>query len=304
MSFAITILGSSGALPVFGRNPSCQLLEVHNRHLLLDCGEGAQFQLIKFGFGFHKISHIFISHLHGDHYLGLMGLLFSMQLNRREKELHVYGFPGLDETIVTHLRHSGSVLRFPLRFHVLTYEVRCIWEDEKISVTTLPLKHRLPCVGFLIREKQKPFRIDKTKITAHTRLQDLARFQQGQDAVDEQGRIVARYQDFTLPPRPSRAYAYCSDTAYEPALIPLLQDIDLLYHEATFLTAEKEKAADTLHSTAAQAAEIARAAAVRKLLIGHFSARYKDLEPVLAEATAIFPETTLATEGLSIHLDT
>ena len=226
-----------------------------------------------------------------------MGLLFSMQLNRREKELHVYGFPGLDETIVTHLRHSGSVLRFPLRFHVLTYEVRCIWEDEKISVTTLPLKHRLPCVGFLIREKQKPFRIDKTKITAHTRLQDLARFQQGQDAVDEQGRIVARYQDFTLPPRPSRAYAYCSDTAYEPALIPLLQDIDLLYHEATFLHELEDRAKETYHTTALQAGKIAAMAGVSQLLIGHFSARYNDADELQTEARNVFANTEVAEEG-------
>lgn len=261
-------------------------------------------QLMKMGIGFHKISHIFISHLHGDHFLGLMGLLFSMQLNRREKELHIYAFKGLDEIITTQLRYSMSALHFPVQFHVLTPEVKCIWEDQAVSVTTLPLKHKLPCVGFLIREKPKPYRIDKEKITPDTRLQHLALFQQGKDAVNERGEVIARFEDYTLPPKPARAYAYCSDTAYTPALIPHLKEIDLLYHEATFLTDELNKANETLHSTAAQAAEIARACGAKKLLIGHFSARYKELEPVLAEATAIFPETTLATEGLTIELDT
>lgn len=232
-----------------------------------------------------------------------MGLLFSMHLTGREKELHIFSFPGLAEIITLQLRHSMSVLRFPIRFHALSMGSDCIWEDPAISVTTLPLKHRLPSVGFILREQPKPLRIDKDKITAATRLQDLALFQQGKDAVNDEGRIIARYQDFTLPPRPSRAYAYCSDTAYEPALIPLLRDIDLLYHEATFMTSEQEKAEQTLHSTAAQAAEIARAASVKKLLIGHFSARYKDLDPLLAEAIAVFPETTLATEGLTIQLN-
>lgn len=261
-------------------------------------------QLMKLGIGFHKLSHIFISHLHGDHYLGLMGLLFSMQLNRREKELHLYAFKGLDEIITTQLRYSLSVLRFPVHFHTLTSEVKCIWEDSAVSVTTLPLKHKLPCVGFLIREKPKPFRIDKEKISPEIRLQDLALFQQGKDAVNERGDVTARFRDYTLAPKPSRAYAYCSDTAFEPALVPHLKEIDLLYHEATFLTDELDKANETLHSTAAQAADIARACGAKKLLIGHFSARYKELEPVLAEATAIFSETTLATDGLTVELDT
>jgi ribonuclease Z len=303
LSFSITILGSSGALPAYGRFPSCQLVQVQNRHLLIDCGEGAQMQLMKMGIGFHKISHIFISHLHGDHYLGLMGLLFSMHLNRREKELHIYSFPGLDEIILAQLRYSQSVLRFRLHFHCLTTTSECIWEDDAVTVTTLPLTHKLPCVGFLIREKQKPFRIDKEKITPTTRLQYLALFQQGKNVLNERGEVVARYQDYTLPPKASIAYAYCSDTAYTPALIEPLKRIDLLYHEATFLTDESDKAIETLHSTAAQAAQLASEAGVKRLLIGHFSARYKELAPVLAEATAIFPETLLATEGLTIELD-
>jgi ribonuclease Z len=232
-----------------------------------------------------------------------MGLLFSMHLNRREKELHLFAFKGLDEIILAQLRYSQSALRFRLHFHCLTMESACIWEDEAITVSTIPLTHKIPCVGFLIREKTKPFRIDKEKITPDTRLKHLALFQQGKDAVNEAGEVVARYLDYTLPPKPSMSYAYCSDTGFAPQLVPMLQGVDLLYHEATFLTEDLDKAQETLHSTAAQAARIARDAGVKKLLVGHFSARYKELAPVLAEATAVFPETLLATEGLTIELE-
>jgi len=261
-------------------------------------------QLMKFGLALNPISRIFISHLHGDHYLGLMGLLFSMHLQKRIAPLHIHAFPGLEEIITAHLRHAQSALHFPVYFHALTPEARVIWEDEAVCVSTLPLRHKIPCVGFLIREKQKPFRIDKSKITPAVRLQDRARFKEGKDAVDEHGNVLARYTDFTLPPHPSHAYAYCSDTSFEPALIPLVGGVDLLYHEATFLADEADKAAATGHSTAAQAATLAREAHVAHLLIGHFSARYKETTPLLEEARAVFPKTTRAEEGLTLELQT
>jgi ribonuclease Z len=275
---------------------------VQGRQLLIDCGEGAQMQLMKHGLSLNAIDRIFISHLHGDHYLGLMGLLFSMHLLKREAPLHIHAFRGLDEIIICQLRHAQSALHFPVHFHELTHTLQVVWEDEAITVTSLPLQHKIPCVGFLIREKRKPFRIDKSKITPAVRLQDLALFKQGKDVYDEAGKLAARHEDFTLPPRPSRAYAYCSDTRFDPSLAQHLRGVDLLYHEATFLAEDADKALATGHTTAAEAAMLARDAGVAQLLIGHFSARYQDAAPLLQEAQAIFEKTTPAAEGLCIEL--
>lgn len=295
MSFQVTILGASGAIPAYGRFTSSQYLNVQNRHFLIDCGEGAQLQLAKTNISVHRISHIFISHLHGDHYLGLMGLLFSMHLNHRETDVHIYSHRGLDEIILTQLRYSHSVLNYRIHFHELTPgRQEVIFEDDLITVESFPLVHRLACSGFVFREKPKPRRIDKDRLPADMKLQYIAQLKVGNDIHDDEGHLLYKNEDFTLPPRRSLSYAYCSDTALFPELSRYIKDIDVLYHEATFMEEEREKAISTFHSTASDAARIARMLNVKKLLIGHYSARYRELEGLLNEARAIFANTELA----------
>jgi ribonuclease Z len=298
LSFKITILGSSGALPAYGRYTTSQLVEVQSRHFLVDCGEGAQMQLMRLQANFHRINHIFISHLHGDHYLGLMGLVFTMHLQRRVNDLHIYSHRGLDEIITTHLRYSRSAPSFKIIFHLLEKGLReVIYDDDALTVETIPLSHRIRCSGFLFREKAKPRRIDKTKLPPDLLIQQIAGLKNGHDVVSEEGVVLYTNESLTLEPKKSRSYAYCSDTAFDEGLSFQLKNVDILYHEATFMNDEESKAKDTHHSTARQAATIAKLADAGKLLLGHFSARYKDLAPVLDEAKLIFNNTELAIEG-------
>ncbi|SHH77982.1 ribonuclease Z [Chryseolinea serpens] len=298
MSFKITILGSSGAVPAYGRYTSSQLVEIQNRHFLVDCGEGAQMQLMKLQANFHRIDHIFISHLHGDHFLGLMGLIFTMHLQKRTNELHIYSHRGLDEIITTTFRYTRSVPNFNIVFHRLEKDAReVIFEDEVLTVETIPLKHRIRCSGFLFKEKIKPRRIDKTRLPEGLPLLQVANLKKGDDITDAEGNILYKNADLTFDPRPSRSYAYCSDTAYNESMIDQIRDVDMLYHEATFEEEEAQKAAETFHSTARQAATIALKANAKGLLLGHFSARYKDLTPILKEAHATFENAHLAVEG-------
>ncbi|HEX8060504.1 MAG TPA: ribonuclease Z [Cyclobacteriaceae bacterium] len=303
MSFQLTILGASGAIPAYGRFTSSQYLNIQNRHFLIDCGEGCQLQLAKTNVGIHRIGHIFISHLHGDHYLGLMGLLYSMHLNHREIDLHLYSHRGLDDIILTQLKHSHSVLNYKIHFHELTPgKKEMIFEDDFVTVESFPLMHRLACSGFVFREKPKPRRIDKDRLPPDMKLQYIAQLKLGNDIHDERGHLLYKNEDFTLPPRPSLSYAYCSDTAFFPELSRYIKDVDLLYHEATFMEDEREKAASTFHSTASDAAKVAQMLGARKLLIGHFSARYRELDSLLAEAKMIFANTELAVELSVIDL--
>lgn len=304
LSFKITILGSSGAVPAYGRFPSAQLVEIQNKFFLVDCGEGTQMQLMHYDCPIHRIHHIFISHLHGDHYLGLMGLLFTMHLNHRTTDLHLYSHRGLDEIIIAQLKHSNSALRFKLIFHTLHAGVNeVIFEDNLLTIEGIPLKHKLDCTGFLFREKQKPRRIDKERLPEGLGLQQIAGLKTGADVVDESGKILYKNTDLTLSPRKSRSYAYCSDTAFDESLVNIIQQVDVLYHEATFMEREKDKAVETLHSTAAEAATIAKQGNVGKLLLGHFSARYKELEPLLDEARSAFSNCYLACEGNTFTID-
>lgn len=298
MSFSITILGSSGAMPAYGRHPSAQLVEIQNRLFLVDCGEAVQMQLMRFQANYLRINHIFISHLHGDHYLGLLGLIFTMHLHKRETDLHIYSHKGLDEIITTNFRYSQSAPNFKIIFHRLEKEVReIIFEDNAITVETIPLSHKLTCSGFLFKEKPKPRRIDKTVLPEGLLINQLAGLKKGEDIRDGDGNVLYKNDALTLSPRKSRSYAYCSDTAFKEEIIDQIRSIDVLYHEATFTTEEEAKAIETKHSTAAHAATIAKRAEVTKLLVGHFSARYKDLEPILTEAKSIFRNTVLALEG-------
>jgi ribonuclease Z len=260
-------------------------------------------QLTRFEVPIQKISHVFISHLHGDHYLGLTGLLFSMHMQKRKTELHLYSPPGLNEIILLQLKYSKSVLCYDLVFHSFDpTERKILVDNDVLTIETIPLTHKLPCAGFLFKEKPKPKRIDKEKLKPNMLLQHIAYLKTGNNVVDEQGEIIYRNEDFTLPPKPPLSYAYCSDTAWNESMIEQIKSVDLLYHEATFMEEEIAKAIETKHSTARQAAQMAKHCGAQKLLIGHFSARYRDLEPMLAEATAIFPNTTLAIEGQTIDL--
>lgn len=303
MSFNITILGSSGALPAFGRFPSSQLVEIENRYFLVDCGEGAQMQLMRYQTNMHRINHILITHLHGDHYLGLMGLIFTMHLLRRTNDLHLYSHRGLDEIITTHLKYSYSVPSFKIIYHQLEDARQVVYEDDVLAVETIPLAHKIPCTGFLFKEKIKPRRIDKNKLPGGLRIQQIANLKKGDDVLDTNGAVIYRNEELTLPPRRSRSYAYCSDTAYDERILEQIRGVDILYHEATFGMDEQTKARETQHSTAAQAASMAKIAQVQKLLIGHFSARYKDLSPLADEARAIFENIELAVEGSTFTIE-
>ncbi len=304
MSFKLTILGSSGALPAYGRFTTSQYLVIQNRHFLIDCGEGTQMQLQRYQIPVQKINHIFISHLHGDHYLGLMGLLLSMHLQKRTNDLHLYSIKGLEEIILLQLKHSKSILNYNIIHHPFDPAAqRLLWEDETLTVETIPLIHKIPCAGFLFKEKLKPRRMDKEKLQDGMLLQHIAALKTGKDITDDAGNIIYKNEDFTLPPRPSLSYAFCSDTAYNENMIGQLKGVDLVYHEATFMEDERDKAKETMHSTAGDAARIAKAASINRLAIGHFSARYKDLDLLLQEARNIFPNTSLAIEGETFELE-
>ncbi len=301
--FSLTILGSSGAVPAFGRFPTSQYLVVQNRHFLIDAGEGVQMQLQRFQIPIHKIDCIFISHLHGDHYLGLMGLLFSMHLQRRVNDLHLYSQSGLDEIILVQLKHSKSVLNYQIHFHAFDpTEPVLIYEDKALTVETIPLLHKLPCAGFLIREKTKAVNLNKNKLIPGMLIQHIVQLKLGADVFDAKGDLLYRNSDFTLPPPPSYSYAFCSDTAFNKNMIEQIRSVTLLYHEATFMEEEKDKAHETKHSTAKEAATTAKLGAAQKLIVGHFSARYRDLEPLLNEAREIFSNTFLAEEGNTFEI--
>lgn len=255
-------------------------------------------QLMLYKIKHQRISNIYISHMHGDHYFGLAGLLSTMHLQGRHLPLHLYGPPGLSEILSLQFKYSGTNLCFKLIFHELdTTSYRKIYEDKKITVHTIPMEHRVPCCGFLFREKPKPRPLIKENLPDFLTPPQLVRLKWGEDIRDANGNILVRNQVVTLEPKRSRSYAYCSDSRYKPELLNYLRGVDLLYHEATFTDDLRDRAHYTFHSTARQAAEMAAAAQVRHLLLGHFSVRYKDLTPLLTEAQEIFPKADLAVEG-------
>lgn len=301
MEFEVTILGSNSAIPAHGRNQTSQLVQVGGSFLLLDCGEGTQIQLRKFKLKFSRIDFIFISHLHGDHFYGLMGLISSFHLVKRERLLTIFGPRGLDEIITVQLKHSNTNLGFPLRF-VSTQPEReeLILEEKNFRVRTFPLSHRISCTGFLIEEKQGLRNLVKEKLQ-HQKLslEAINTLRSGKDFLDAEGKILYEVSEFTHPQKPVRKYAYCSDTIYDPSLVQFIQGADLLYHESTFDDMEAKRASATFHSTARQAAMIAKAADVKKLLLGHYSSRYKNLSILLDQAKEEFPESDLSEEGIT-----
>ncbi|MFI5149645.1 MAG: ribonuclease Z [Bacteroidia bacterium] len=303
-SFELTILGCSSATPTSTRNPTAQILQVASHCFLIDCGEATQIQLRKFKIKFQRIDHIFISHLHGDHYLGLMGLLSSMHLLGRTKELFIYCPRGLEEIINVQLKYSSTTLNYQIHycFHD-TDKQEILFEDAKISVETILLNHRIPCCGFLFREKKKSLNLRKDRIEyLNIPIEAFQRIKNGEDFTTEDGKIIPN-SELTHPELPIHSYAFCSDTCYDESVIEQIKGVDLLYHEATFTEEMKQRARETHHSTAADAARVALKAGVASLLIGHYSARYTDLTPLLLEARSIFNETQLSYEGLKINLE-
>lgn len=271
---------------------------MEGRFYLIDCGEGTQLQLKRFRIRAQRINNIFISHLHGDHYLGLMGLLSTMHLLGRKKALNLYGPRGLAEIITLQLKYSETVFNYELNFHTIDTEVHgLVHEDDFIRVYSIPLDHRIPCSGFLFEEKQKKRRIIKEKLPENFSVRNIVRLKNGEDILDEDGTVLYANTAYTHPPKKSYKYAYCSDTRYNESILPYIHEADMLYHESTFLEEHKDRAENTYHSTAMEAATIAKKAAVGKLLLGHFSIRYKELDPIKAEARTIFENSELAIEG-------
>jgi len=301
--FRVTILGSSAAMPAHGRNHTSQLIEHDGAFYLMDCGEGAQLSLLRRKLKVNKLKAIFISHLHGDHMLGLPGLLTTLSMMSRTKPLDVYGPAGLDEFLTLCGRLSGGITRFEMRFHLVdTENSRQVYEDKHLTVNTLPLRHRVPCAGYCFTEKQQDGNILSEKLPKGIHYQHIQLLKKGYD-VTVNGQIL-RASEYTQPAPKPRSYAYCSDTRYKPALAPLVEKVNLLYHEATFLHERLTRAEETFHTTALEAGLFAEQAKIQHLLIGHFSARYKDLSPLLAETQRVFPNASLAEEGRTFEVPT
>ncbi len=260
-------------------------------------------QLMRYKIKHQRICNIFISHLHGDHYFGLPGLLSTMNLQQRTGPINLFGPKGLADILTLQFKYGNTQLPYHINFvEVDTTVSKKIFEDKYHTVHTLPMQHRVPCCGYLFKEKPKPRHLLKGKLPDFLTPPQLVRLKWGEDIRNEQGEVLVRNAEVTSEPKRSRSYAYCSDTRYKEDILPYVQGVDLLYHESTFLSDMEHRAAHTYHSTAAQAATLAEKARVKRLLIGHFSARYKDLTPLLEEAQAIFPNTALATEGKTISV--
>lgn len=299
----ITILGCYAATPRTFSNPTSQVVEVKNHVFLLDCAEGTQVQLRRNKVKFSKIEHIFISHLHGDHFFGLIGLVSTFMLLGRTAPLHIYGPKGIKEIILLQLRHSGAWTPYELHFHELSSaEPELILEDEKITVHTIPLNHRIYTNGFLIREKVG---LRKLNIAAAERFGVEKLYYRnivlGKDIKLADGRVISNI-DLTFEADPPKSYAYCSDTAYHEPIYEQVSGVTAMYHEATFLESEREIAARTMHATAKDAARIAKKAGVGSLILGHYSTRYDDLSAFEKEASELFSPVLLADDGRVFEL--
>ncbi len=294
----LTILGCYAATPRTITNPTAQVLEIKNRMFLIDCGEGTQVQLRKNKIKFSKINHIFISHLHGDHFFGLVGLISTFMLLNRESDLHVYGPKGIKEIILLQLRYGNSFTGYNLFFHELqSKESVVLFEDEKVIVKTIPLNHRIYTNGFLFQEKNRERKLNIDKI--QNLGIDVVYYQKlkyGGDIKLDNGTLIPNHE-ITFDPEHEKSYAFCSDTIYNEEIIPIIENVDVLYHEATFLEKEAHLAEKTKHSTAKQAATIALKANVKNLVLGHYSTRYESIELFKTEAITIFPNVLLADDG-------
>lgn len=303
LPFEVFILGSGSAIPGKHKNHTSQLVSYNSRFFLFDCGEGTQIQLRKYGLSLQKIDHIFISHAHGDHYLGLAGLISSMNLLGREKKLTVYCPPGIRKVIEMHFELANSRSSFPINFvYTQTENEAILYEDQHVTVRSFPVKHKIPTTGFKITGGTKKRKLLRDKIEAYNVPKHLrAGISDGKDYRKENGDIVPN-ELLTTEPEPFRHYAFCADTIYRKDLVPFLKGVDLMYHEASFLKEDEKKAKEHLHSTAEQAAMIAKEAGAGKLLIGHFSSKYRDDQAFLDEACAVFANTEIAIEGTSYEI--
>ncbi len=302
--FSLTILGTSSALPTSKRYPTAQVLNIRERFFLIDCGEGTQIQLRKYSVKFSKINHILISHLHGDHYFGLIGLLSTFALVGRSSDLHIYSHSELPDILKVQLEYLNTEIRYRIIWHPLNFKRKqTVFEDDALKVTSVPLKHRVPCCGFIFSEKEQPKNLIKEKINEYRiPLRALPAIKYGADYIVEDGTIISN-RELTLPEKKTRSYAFCTDTIYLPKLAETFKGVDLLYHEATYDKSLEKRAGETFHSTARQAAMIAKNCNAGRLVLGHFSARYKDCTILLEEAKEIFRETIIAEEGLVIDVE-
>lgn len=301
--FELHILGCGSALPTTRHFATSQVVNLRDKLFMIDCGEGAQMQLRKSRLKFSRLNHIFISHLHGDHCFGLLGLISTFGLLGRTAELHIHSPKGLEELFAPMLDFFCKTLSYTVIFHEFeTKQPVLVYEDRSMTVTTIPLKHRIPCCGFLFSEKPRPHHIVREMIDFHqVPVYELNRIKNGADYVTPEGVLIPNAV-LTRPADAPRRYAYCSDTIYRKEIIPQIAGVDLLFHEATFAQSEQARARETYHTTAGQAAQIALDAGVKKLVIGHFSARYEDEQVLFDEAAAVFPQTIMAKESLCISL--
>lgn len=297
--FEINILGCGAATPTLQHNPSSQVVNIREKLFMIDCGEGTQLQFRRQKLRFGRLSHIFISHLHGDHCFGLIGLISSLALLGRTGDLVIHAPAGLEALLRPQIDFFCKDNPYAVRIEEFdTKRHELIYEDKSVTVHTIPLKHRVPCAGFLFKEKEKEANIIKEKVNFYNiPIKEIAKIKQGADFVTEDGNVIPN-ANLTKRPSPSKSYAYCSDTAYSEKIVPIISGVDLLYHEATFMNDLSTRAKETGHSTAEQAAQIAKQAGAKKLMIGHFSSRYDDNSLLLKEAQEVFANTVLANEEL------
>lgn len=297
MKFELTILGCGGAIPTLERKPTSQYLNIQDRHFLIDCGEGTQIQLRKFKCKFSKIDHIFISHLHGDHFLGIFGYLSSLNLLGRKNDIHIYAPENLNNLLEVHNSVSGKNFNFNIVFHPLNFsKLKRIYYDKIMEVFSFPVKHSVPTCGFLFKEKSTDRRMIKEKIKElELNIESIKKFKNSENC--EVNGVLIDYNDVTTQGNQPRTYAYCADSQYDENIISYLENVDLIYHESTFLDSKMDKAIKTKHSTAKQAATIALKANAKQLIIGHFSARYDNSDQFLEEAKVVFNQTITAYDG-------
>ncbi|MFC4262037.1 ribonuclease Z [Ferruginibacter yonginensis] len=299
--FAITILGNNSAIPAHGRNPTAQILQTTDENYLIDCGEGTQNQLAKYKIKRSRINNIFISHLHGDHYFGLIGLITSMGLMSRTNDLHVYAPAALEAIIKIQLDAADIVLPYKIIFHALKAD-ELIASDKRVTVHSFKVNHRIECYGFLFKENKNPRSIVPEKAKAYEIPEAFFKqLQRGEDYITKKGTIVPN-NAVTEPTAAARSYAYCADTIYDVSIAEKIKGAHWVYHETTYLKDLTERAASRYHSTTEQAASIATLAGAKKLLIGHFSSKYETLDDFLIETQSFFPETELAIEGVTFRM--
>jgi ribonuclease Z len=299
--FGVTILGNNSALPAYDRHPTSQVVTLDQFQFLVDCGEGTQMQLARYKIRRSRINHIFISHLHGDHYFGLPGLITSMGLLGRENDLHLFAPAPLKPIIDLMLNAANTTFGYTLHFHPLEGEGILV-DEERFSIESFKVYHRIDCWGFIFREKKKPRKINKEAIAAYQLPSGFfEKLKMGEDVVTENGEKVSN-ETVTIPNTPARSYAFCGDTLYNPVVAEKIKDVSLVYHETTFLKGLEDRALQRFHSTTVQAAEIAMQANAGGLLIGHFSSKYEELNLFLEETKEVFPKTSLAIEGVTYRV--